>query len=275
LKKKNLRAKKHLGQNFLYDPAIAGRIAAGSGAGEGDLVVELGPGRGILTDALVATGARVLAIELDPPLVEELRARYAEQPRVEILHADLTTVQLTPLLEERGARSCRLAGNIPYYLTRDVLFDFLVDHEAVIDGAVIMVQREVGERIVSEPGSRVYGITSVVLQSLYEVRSVMKVSPGSFTPRPRVASVVLGFTPRTSRHFREGELNAFRELVKNLFGQRRKTIQNTLKSAYGTDAEQLEEIQERTGVDLGSRPEQLSYEQFLDITRALAHNDQK
>lgn len=275
MKKKNLRAKKHLGQNFLYDPAIAGRIAAATGAGDGDLVVELGPGRGILTDALVATGARVLAIELDAPLVDALRERYARQARVEILHADLTKVALGALLAERGARSCRLAGNIPYYLTRDVLFDFLVDHHAVIDGAVIMVQKEVGERIVSEPGSRVYGITSVVLQSLYEVSSVMKVSPGSFTPRPRVASVVLGFAPGESKPFREGELEPFRELVKNLFGQRRKTIQNTLKSAYGVDAARLEEIQERTGVDMGSRPEQLSYEQFLEITRALAHKDQR
>ena len=89
-----------------------------------------------------------------------------------------------------------------------------------------------------------YGITSVVLQSLYEVRTVMKVSPGSFTPRPRVSSVVLGFAPRESSPFREGELEAFRELVKNLFGQRRKTIQNTLKSAYGVDATRLQEIQE-------------------------------
>jgi len=275
LKKKNLRPKKHLGQNFLYDPAIAGRIAAACGAAEDDLVVELGPGRGILTDALVATGARVLAVELDEPLVAELRTRYAENGRVEILHADLTTVRLTSLLAERGIERCRLAGNIPYYLTRDVLFDFLVEHHAVIDGAVIMVQKEVGERIVSEPGSRVYGITSVVLQSLYDVRIAMKVLPGSFTPRPKVASVVLGFAPKEVRPFREGELEAFRKLVKNLFGQRRKTIQNTLKSAYGIDAERLTGIQQKTGIELGSRPEQLSYEQFLDITRALEHNDQE
>lgn len=275
MKKKNLRAKKHLGQNFLYDPAIAGRIAAACGAGADDLVVELGPGRGILTDALLAQGARILAVELDEPLVDELRTRYAGESRVEILHADLTKVQLTALLAERGIERCRLAGNIPYYLTRDVLFDFLVDHHAVIDGAVIMVQKEVGDRIVSEPGSRVYGITSVVLQSLYDVRAVMRVLPGSFTPRPKVASVVLGFAPQAVSPFREGELEAFRQLVKNLFGQRRKTIQNTLKSAYGIDAEVLEGIHQQTGIDLGSRPEQLSYEQFLDITRVLTHKNQE
>ena len=222
MKKKNLRPKKRLGQNFLYDPAIAGRIAAACGATGEDLVVELGPGRGILTDALLATGARVLAIELDAPLVEQLQTRYAGEARVEILHADLTTERLTALLAERGVERCRLAGNIPYYLTRDVLFDFLVDHHAVIDGAVIMVQKEVGDRIVSEPGSRVYGITSVILQSLYDVRAVMRVLPGSFTPRPKVASVVLGFAPLETRPFREGELEAFRKLVKNLFGQRRR-----------------------------------------------------
>jgi 16S rRNA (adenine1518-N6/adenine1519-N6)-dimethyltransferase len=275
LKKKNLRPKKRLGQNFLYDPAIAGRIAAACGVAGDELVVELGPGRGIMTDALLATGARVLAIELDEPLVDQLRNRYAGNERVEILHADLTKVRLTSLLTERGTERCRLAGNIPYYLTRDVLFDFLVEHHAVIDGSVIMVQKEVGERIVSDPGSRVYGITSVVLQSLYEVRTVMKVSPGSFTPRPKVASVVLGFAPQEVSPFREGELEAFRQLVKNLFGQRRKTIQNTLKSAYGFGAEKLGGIQQKTGIDLGSRPEQLSYEQFLDITRALDNNDQE
>ena len=146
----------------------------------------------------------------------------------------------------------------------------LVDEHDVLTGASIMIQREVGERIVSPPGSRVYGITSVVLQSLYDVATVMKVAPGSFVPRPRVSSIVLSFTPLAQPLLRPGELAPFKELVKNLFNQRRKTIQNTLRSFYRLSDEALSVIRENANVDLGQRPEQLAKETFLKLSRTLA-----
>lgn len=270
MKRKQLRPKKQLGQNFLYDPAIAERIAGSAALVSKDLVVELGPGRGILTAAIAGRVARLVAIELDAELCEELRGRFVDDPNVEIIHADFTTMQLSSLAAERGFERCVLVGNIPYYLTRDVLFDFLVSEHDVLSGACIMLQREVGERIVSPPGSRVYGITSVVLQSLYNVKTVMKIAPGSFVPRPRVSSVVLSFVPLSEPLLRPGELGPFKQLVKNLFNQRRKTILNTLRSSYDLSDEVLREIRDKTDIDLGMRPEQLGNETFLKLLRTLA-----
>ena len=269
MKRKNLRPRKHLGQNFLYDPAIAGRIADAAAVDGRNLVVELGPGRGILTDALVERGARLVAIEVDTGLAEGLKERFEGSDRVEIVLGDFAKVRLEALLSEHGVERCTLVGNIPYYLTRNVLFDFLVDEHQVCERAVIMVQKEVGDRIASPPGSRVYGITSVVLQSLYTVRTVMKVAPGSFTPRPKVASVVLSFEPLAQPLLQPGEVGPFKMLVKHLFGQRRKTIQNTLKSAYRLDEQALKDIAMRSGVDLGQRPEQLAKETFLELLQTL------
>jgi 16S rRNA (adenine1518-N6/adenine1519-N6)-dimethyltransferase len=132
-----------------------------------------------------------------------------------------------------------------------------------------MLQKEVGDRIVSPPGSKVYGITSVVLQSLYRVRVVTKVAPGSFTPRPKVASVVLGFEPLAAPVLEPTELGPFVALVKNLFQQRRKIIRNTLKAFYELPDEELAGIESDTGLDLGARPESLSKEKFLMLSRRL------
>ena len=273
MKRKLGRPKKHLGQNFLYDPAIAERIAAATGLGPGDVAVELGPGRGILTRALASRGVRLAAIELDAALVAALRETFAEEIAsggVEIVAADFTGVRLRAFLAERGHERCALVGNIPYHHTRDVLFDFLVGEHAAIDGATIMVQREVGERIVSAPGSRVYGITSVVLQALYRTRLALRVAPGSFFPPPRVSSVVVSFERAEPPLVAAGELDAFVALVKGLFQQRRKTLHNTLKATFGLEEAGLAEVHTATGIDLGQRPEQLDKESFAELARTIA-----
>jgi 16S rRNA (adenine1518-N6/adenine1519-N6)-dimethyltransferase len=278
LNPKRHRAKKRLGQNFLYDPAIARKIVDATGVGPGDTVVELGPGHGILTRELVTRGVRLIALEVDEALVRQLREEFEgiaageanSLTRAEILNEDFTKTPLSGLLAARNLDRCTLVGNIPYYLTRDVLFSFLVYENPVIDAAYIMLQKEVGERIVSPPGSRVYGITSVVLQSLYDVRVVMKVAPGSFAPRPKVASVVLEFKPLVQPLLTPLELVPFLTLVKNLFQQRRKTISSTLRAFYSLREPELAGIESETGIDLGSRPEDLSKEQLLSICRFLA-----
>lgn len=280
MKRKNARPKKRLGQNFLYDPAIAEKIVSAAGLEAGDVAVELGAGRGILTRALVARGVRLIALELDSALCEQLDAEFNASGSgtvsdgagsgLELINADLTDVSLVNLLRERGLERCFLIGNIPYYLTREVLFGFLVGERGVIDGATIMVQKEVGDRIVSPPGSRVYGITSVVLQSLYDVKAAIRVSPGSFQPRPKVASSVLHFARLDTPLLEEDEIAGFVELVKNVFQQRRKTLHNTLKSFYSLTGEQLDTISGATGLDLGARPEALSKEEFHRLARSLA-----
>jgi 16S rRNA (adenine1518-N6/adenine1519-N6)-dimethyltransferase len=277
LNPKRHRAKKRLGQNFLYDPAIARKIVDATSLGSGDVAVELGAGRGILTRELAARGTRLIALELDTELAEELRHEFegiaASETdfltRAEILNEDFSKISLSGLLAARALDRCTLVGNIPYNLTRDVLFSFLVEENEIIDAAYIMLQKEVGDRIVSPPGSRVYGITSVVLQSLYDVKIVLRVAPGSFAPRPKVASTVLEFKPLKEPIMERDELPPFVTLVKNVFQQRRKTIQNTLKSFYSLSQSELDRIETESGINLGSRPEKLGKEEFLKLLRML------
>jgi 16S rRNA (adenine1518-N6/adenine1519-N6)-dimethyltransferase len=283
LKKNTVRPKKRLGQNFLHDPAIASRIVDAVEPRPGTAVVELGAGRGILTRPLAERGVRLIAIELDRGLCAELETllgtgasgaagegRGPAVGDVEILNADFTKLTITGLIASRGLERCVLVGNIPYHLTRDVLFSFLVDEREMIEAACLMVQREVGERIVSPPGSRVYGITSVVLQSLYAVRSLFRVGPGAFFPRPKVESIVVEFKPLETPIVAPEELNAFVPLVKNLFQQRRKTIHNTLKSFYSLSEGELAGIASEVGVALDRRPEELGKEVFAGLSRAVS-----
>jgi 16S rRNA (adenine1518-N6/adenine1519-N6)-dimethyltransferase len=150
------------------------------------------------------------------------------------------------------------------------LFGFLVDEVDMVSRAVIMMQREVGDRIASPPGSRAYGIPSVVLQSLYDIEVVAKVAAGAFHPRPQVASIVLAFRPLALPLVQGDEVRPFITLVKNVFQQRRKTVHNTLRAFYSLSEDSLVRIHEETGVDLQSRPEVLSKEAFLSLSRSVA-----
>lgn len=275
MSRKAIRPRKRFGQNFLYDPAIARRIADAAELTAADAVIELGAGKGILTTPLAETGARLVALEIDRDLYAALLERFGNRgdesgKSVEVLNVDFTKVSLTGLLAARGRERCVLIGNIPYHLTSEVLFTFLVDECEVIDAAYLMVQKEVGDRIVSPPGSRVYGITSVILQSLYSIRTLFRVAPGSFHPKPRVASVVLEFEPLDEPTVRPEELKRFIGVVKNLFQQRRKTIHNTIRAFYSATGSELGVIEHTTGIDLQKRPEALSKEELVQLSRALA-----
>lgn len=270
MKDGRFRPKKRFGQNFLHDRGMAAKIVDAAGIAPDDVVVELGPGHGVLTRLIAERGARLLALELDRGLVEELGAEFADRPHVEVVSGDFTKVTLRALLGERGLERCVLIGNIPYHLTRDVLFDFLVDEVDMVARAVIMMQREVGDRIASPPGSRAYGIPSVVLQSLYDIDVVAKVAAGAFHPRPQVASIVLAFRPLARPLVQGDEVRPFITLVKNVFQQRRKTVHNTLRAFYSLSEDSLLRIHEETGVDLQSRPEVLSKEAFLSLSRSVS-----
>jgi 16S rRNA (adenine1518-N6/adenine1519-N6)-dimethyltransferase len=277
LKRKSFRPKKHFGQHFLYDPAIAAKIVDAAGAKADSTVIELGAGKGILTRLLARQGGRVIALEVDRELYGALTEEFAGRAPgpdeasqgVEVLNVDFTKISLTGLLAARECDRCVLVGNIPYNLTRDVLFGFLVDEYEIIESAFLMLQKEVGERIVSPPGTRVYGITSVILQSLYSVKPVLKVLPGSFAPKPRVSSVVISFKPLEEPLVQSGELEHFTRFVKNLFQQRRKTIHNTMKTFYALSETDLKEIGSMADIDLQLRPEELATSVFVRLSRTL------
>ncbi len=262
------RPRRRLGQNFLHDRAIAGRIADVARPGAGDVVVELGPGRGILTEALATRGARVVAVEIDAALADRLEARWPDGP-VEVVRGDLAATDLDTLAGRRGIGRVVLVGNIPYNLTRDVFFRYLVDGRRRVARAVIMVQREVGERVAASPGSRVYGVTSVLLQRLYRVRLVMRVGAGAFVPRPRVESVVVAFDPRDDADVPDAVFERMRALVRGVFAQRRKTMLNALRRVAGLDETRAREALARLGIAPEARPETLAPETFEALSRAI------
>ncbi len=268
LKSQYPRPRRRFGQNFLHDPALAGRIADAARVAPGEVVVELGPGRGILTGALVERGARVVAIEIDTDLAERLEARWPGS-EVEVIRGDLAAMRLEEIVAPRGLDRVTLVGNIPYNLTREVFFRYLVDGRRRVRHAVIMVQREVGERVAAPPGSRTYGVTSVLLQRLYRVRAVLRVGAGAFVPRPRVDSVVVAFEPREDAEMPDEAFERFRAVVRGVFGQRRKTMLNAVRRVAGLDEAGAREALERAGIAPQARPETLDDATFEALSRII------
>jgi 16S rRNA (adenine1518-N6/adenine1519-N6)-dimethyltransferase len=255
--------KKSLGQNFLVSKDVAARIAAASGASAGGLVLEIGPGHGALTVPLAETGAHVVAFEIDGLLAAELEERLAGRGNVEIIHADITEVDLDREAEKRGFASYTLVGNIPYNLTSTILLSLPGLRRCT--RSMLMVQREVADRILTSPGKRNCGILTVFLQSYMDIVKEVRVLRGSFRPRPKVESVVLGISPAGGERG-PGDRQAFLDFVKRAFSQRRKMLSSIFRDAFGMrDAGMQERLGARAGVDMKKRPEQLSLEQWFEL----------
>jgi len=277
--------KPRLGQNFLRDSQAIERIAAAVGECSGRTVIEIGPGRGAITRALAvrtraARQSRLIAVELDPRLAEDLRiellasALVADPTLVSAIDAPVSVVQLSILdfdLESAAAASgasLLVVGNLPYYLTSEILLH-LAAHHTVIDRAVLMVQREVADRITAEPGSRDYGLLSATLQLYGTVQRLFTLPPSAFSPPPDVYSSVVRwhFAPRfDALHVPEAEFIAF---LRKCFAQKRKTLANNLRHAE-FPAEQIESGFAASGVNAAARAETLSLEQFAALWLGLA-----
>jgi 16S rRNA (adenine1518-N6/adenine1519-N6)-dimethyltransferase len=257
LRRHGLRPKKEWGQNFLGDPRVLDALAALAELRPGETVVELGAGLGHLTRALAATGARVVAVERDRELVPILKAELAN---VEIAEADAKSFDFAAAA--RGGRIV-VCGNLPYHLSSPILFH-LLDQRSAVRRAVLLLQREVAERVAAPPGGRDYGLLSVLIQHVADARIGLEVGRHAFTPPPEVESsaLVLDFLPHARAEIRDER--RFRSLVKAAFAQRRKTLWNALKSMPGA-----REALERAGIDPQRRGETLSVEEFAAVERAL------
>jgi 16S rRNA (adenine1518-N6/adenine1519-N6)-dimethyltransferase len=260
-------AKKSLGQNFLIDSNQQQRIVAALQAGPEDTVLEIGPGRGALTRHLADAVARLLLVELDDHLAAALRDEYAGRPNVTVLHADFMGVDLPGLTEPR---TLKVIGNIPYNITTPIIFR-LLQPEVRPRRIVLMIQREVADRILAPAGSAEYGALSVGVRSVAHVERLFRVGRGSFRPVPRVDSTVILIEPLEPPPLTPAEELDLRELTRAAFSWRRKQLQKTLRSAagYGLEPEQVAELESDLGVSLQSRPEQLAPEQFIALSRAL------
>ncbi|MEN8006671.1 MAG: 16S rRNA (adenine(1518)-N(6)/adenine(1519)-N(6))-dimethyltransferase RsmA [Candidatus Krumholzibacteriota bacterium] len=268
LRKYGIRPVKRRGQNFLVDGNLARAIAADTLA-IGDNVLELGAGGGALTVHLLAAAARVACVEVDRNLCELLRSEFGAREEFRLIEGDLAKLDWAGALAEAGARPV-VAGNLPYVLTSKVLFA-LADLRESISGAVFMVQKEVAERLAASPGGRDYGILAVVLGSVFEVKVMRAVPASVFWPKPEVESAIIRLIPRGS--WSRSEFENFTQVVKTLFGQRRKKLRTQLRGHYSLSPEAVEELAARVGVDPDSRPEQIDPEGFRHLAGALIRKD--
>jgi 16S rRNA (adenine1518-N6/adenine1519-N6)-dimethyltransferase len=253
--------RKRLGQHFLSDPRILARIADAADLAPDDTVVEIGPGRGALTEQLRERAARVIAVELDRALAATLRDRYAGDPRLTIVEGDVLDVDLGAL----AGSDYVLVGNVPYYITTPILFRALERPRP--RRAIFLVQREVAERIAAPPGSEEYGALSVNVQAVARAELLFRVPPGAFYPPPTVDSAVIRITPLATPLVSPAEEEPFRIFVQEAFGMRRKQMRRVLRELWGLTAERAEAFLGAAAITPTARPEILSPSDFAHLLR--------
>lgn len=258
------RPRKRLGQHFLVDRRALERIADALAPSRDDTVVEIGPGRGALTDLLAERAGRVIAIELDRDLVPYLRDRYAAAGNVQVIERDVLDVALA---EVAGQRDYLLAGNVPYYITTPILFHALEAPRPT--RAVFLVQKEVADRVAADPGSKTYGALSVNVQAVARAEVVARVPPGAFRPPPSVESAVLRLTPRSDPAVPEPKEESYRRLVQDAFGLRRKQLRRVVRTIAHLDPGTAEHVLHTAGIDPESRPETLSPADFARLLASI------
>ena len=256
------RAKKRLGQHFLSDPRLLGRIADALGATHADTVIEIGPGRGALTAQLLQRAGRVIAIELDRELVPLLRERWADEPRFTLIEGDVLEQDLGALADGPYL----LAGNVPYNITTPILFHALKRPRP--ERAVYLVQREVADRIVAGAGSEAYGALSVNVQALARAELLFGVSARAFSPPPKVESAVIRLVPRADPVITADEEAPFRAMVVGAFGLRRKQLRRVVRTLWSLDVTEADALLARAGLEGAVRPEVLGADEFAALLRA-------
>jgi len=271
--------KPKLGQHFLVDDSAARRIVDALGDVSQGTVLEIGPGQGVLTSLLAKRARRLIAIELDRVLAAQLRMKFALYPNVEVIEGDVLAVDFSTLFGPKPGASrpglvqvpepVQVVGNLPYYITSDILlrlFEFRENFRTI----VVMVQKEVADRLAASPGSRDYGLLSATAQLYSQVERLFTLPSGAFSPPPKVHSSVVRLTMSPRLETLAVEERGFIRFLKLSFGQKRKTLWNNLKTEYS--ASPLKDALQAAGVKPTVRAEALSLEKTAAIYRALASN---
>ena len=248
--------KKHLGQNFLFDPSILLKIIRSANLSDSDTVVEIGPGPGRLTRLLAERVQKVIAIELDPYLYNKLREELNDLDNIDFVLGDALKFPF----EQLG--HFKVVANIPYYITTPIIFR-LIAARTVLQSMTLTIQKEVAERIVAKPGGKDYGVLSIGTQ-FYTAPELMFIIPKeAFRPMPKVDSAVIHMTMRKEPAVSVPDESVFFRVVKTAFSQRRKTLSNSLKSL----SKDIKDILQRAGIDPQRRPETMDIEEFANLSR--------
>lgn len=262
------RFSKSLGQNFLIDGNIVRKIVEKAGITSDDYVLEIGPGIGTLTEELAINAKKVLAVEIDGKLIPILDQTVGKYKNIEIIHNDILKLDLKKLIEEKlDGGPVKIVANLPYYVTTPIITG-LIESELNIESIVVMVQKEVADRMVAGPGSKTYGSLSVLIDYYTKAQIILNVPKTVFMPQPKIDSSVIKFNIR--KELLDVDREKLFRVVRASFSKRRKTILNAI-STYGfnMDKDQVRESLEACSISPSERAENLSTEEFIQISKSL------
>lgn len=261
---------KSLGQNFLVDKHIIDQIIDGSHITEEDLVIEIGPGVGVITAEAAAQAKKVVAVEIDSSLIPILEETLAKYDNVTVVNKDILKTDLKELIEEHGTGGdVKIIGNLPYYITTPIIMKIL-EEDVSVESITIMMQKEVADRINAKPGSKNYGGLSVAVQYYCTVEKIATAPKGAFVPSPKVDSAVLRLDVRKKRPVKVLDEKIFFQCIKSGFEQRRKTLLNSLTGTAGLAKDQIREILEDAGIDVSRRIETLDLQELADLANSMS-----
>ncbi|KID41056.1 16S rRNA (adenine(1518)-N(6)/adenine(1519)-N(6))-dimethyltransferase RsmA [Fructilactobacillus fructivorans] len=269
LNRYRLNAKKSLGQNFLNDLGVLKEIVQVADISTADDVIEIGPGIGALTEQIAQSAHEVMAFEIDENLLPILDETLSPYDNIKVINQDFLQANLPKLIKENfdGQHRLKVVANLPYYVTKPILMDILKGN-VNFDATVLMMQKEVAERISAKPGNRDYGALTVITQYLENVEIAINVSAQSFIPSPKVDSSVVKLTPKQKRNVVAYDEKAFFGFAHGCFMHRRKTLWNNLQGIFGKQPAvkvQIKADLKKLNINQSDRPEQLSVDQFVEM----------
>lgn len=270
LKKYNFVFQKKYGQNFLIDTHVLEKIIRAASIGSDDVVLEIGPGIGTLTQYLCENARQVIAVEIDDMLIPILGETLKDYDNVKIVHNDILKVDVNEIVSEYPGSSIKVVANLPYYITTPIIMG-LFESGVPIDSITIMVQKEVAERMQAKPGTKDYGALTLAVQYYADAKIMANVPPNCFMPRPAVGSAVINLVKHKEKRYDVKNEDMLFCIIRASFNQRRKTLQNGLNNAANLPytKQQIAEAIEKMGLPAAVRGEKLSLEQFVELSNIL------
>lgn len=272
MEKHGFRFSKRLGQNFLISEATVDNIISGAGVTSEDVILEIGPGIGVMTRSMAQVAKRVVAVEIDRSLEPVLNDTLSDLDNVTVVYQDILKVDLEALFQEYfEGKKPKVIANLPYYITTPIIMNFL-ENEIPVSDIVVMVQKEVAERIAAKPGTKEYGVLSLAVQYYCETRLLTKVPRGCFMPPPNVDSAVIELHIKEEQDVQAEDRALFFKTIRGAFSKRRKTLINAMVGEVPLGKEGLLMAMEEVGIDPMRRGETLTIHEFAALSNAIGRN---